>query len=41
MVPYTEGFLFRNFRGRYYPVCGEPNDWATEACEAELDHLDE
>lgn len=40
MVPHTEGILYRNFRGRWYPVCKHPYDWAKEACEAELGPLD-
>lgn len=41
MVPYTEGILYRNFRGRWYPVCEDPMDWAIEACEAEMDEFSE
>lgn len=40
MVSYTEGFLHRNYKGRWFPVCNEPLDWAKEACEAELGDLD-
>lgn len=36
MVPYTEGILYRNFRGRWYPVCTAPMDWAKDACESEM-----
>lgn len=36
MVPHTEGLLYRNFRGRWYPVCKDAMDWAKEACETEL-----
>lgn len=35
MVSYTEGYLNRNYRGRWYPVCENPIKWAREACAAE------
>lgn len=38
-VSHTEGYLHRNFKGRWYPVCSNPLKWAVEACEAELGHL--
>lgn len=41
MVPYTQGILYRNFRGRWYPVCGDPTEWAAEACESEMGDLSE
>lgn len=41
MVPYTQGILHRNFRGRWYPVCDTPKDWAKEACESEMGDLTE
>lgn len=40
MVPYTDGILHRNYRGRWYPVCENPNAWAKEACEAEIGFSD-
>lgn len=40
LVSYAEGFLHRNFKGRWYPVCNEPMKWAREACEAEIGTLD-
>lgn len=41
MVPHTEGLLYRNFKGIWYPVCNDPMDWAKEACETELAELKE
>lgn len=35
MVSYTEGYLHRNYRGVWYPVCENPIKWAREACAAE------
>lgn len=40
MVPYTEGVLHRNYRGKWYPVCSEPMEWAKDACTSEMDDLD-
>jgi hypothetical protein len=35
-VSNSEGILHHNFKGRWYPVCKNPNSWAVEACEMEL-----
>lgn len=35
MVAYSEGYLHRNFKGKWYPVCSRPERWAAEACRAE------
>lgn len=35
-VSHSEGILYRNFKGQWYTVCDNPEDWATEACEMEL-----
>ncbi|XP_053674751.1 serine protease nudel [Anopheles nili] len=35
-VPHSVGVLHRNFRGKWYPVCHNPVQWAREACESEL-----
>lgn len=40
LVSSTEGYLHRNFKGRWYPVCRNGMHWARKACEAEIDHLD-
>lgn len=40
MVSYTEGFLHRNYKGKWYPVCDNPLKWAREACESEIGPLD-
>ncbi|KAJ6641084.1 Serine protease nudel [Pseudolycoriella hygida] len=40
MVSYTEGYLHRNFRGVWYPVCENPRKWAMHACEAECGILE-
>lgn len=39
MVSYAEGLLHRNYKGRWYPVCDEPMEWAREACDAEIGPL--
>lgn len=39
MVSYTEGFLHRNYKGKWYPVCDNPLKWAREACESEIGAL--
>uniref|UniRef100_A0A182NKP3 Peptidase S1 domain-containing protein n=1 Tax=Anopheles dirus TaxID=7168 RepID=A0A182NKP3_9DIPT len=39
-VPHSSGVLHRNHRGKWYPVCGNPVQWAREACESELGPLD-
>lgn len=41
MVSYTEGYLHRNYGGRWYPVCENPMKWAIDACEAESGPLQE
>lgn len=35
MVSYAEGYLHRNFKGKWYPVCQNPMKWARDACQAE------
>lgn len=40
MVSFTEGFLHRNYKGKWYPVCDNPLKWAREACESEIGALD-
>lgn len=35
MVSATVGFLYRNFKGRWYPVCRNPELWANEVCKSE------
>lgn len=39
MVSYTEGYLHRNFRGKWYPVCSRPDRWAADACRSEIGSL--
>ncbi|XP_031639042.1 serine protease nudel-like, partial [Contarinia nasturtii] len=39
MVPNTEGVLYRNYRGRWYPVCEYSLNWAKDACESEMGEL--
>lgn len=41
MVPYTEGILYRNFHGRWYPVCDNGMNWAVEACVSEIGEISE
>lgn len=31
------GFLHRNYKGKWYPVCTNAEYWANEACDAESD----
>lgn len=38
--PNVKGYLHRNYKGRWYPVCDEPMEWAREVCEAEIGPLD-
>lgn len=35
-VSYTEGFLYRNYKGQWYPVCNNALKWADEACIREI-----
>jgi hypothetical protein len=39
-VGHSEGILHRNFKGRWYPVCKSPKNWAIEACEMEVGKLE-
>lgn len=34
-VSHSEGILHHNFKGRWYPVCRNPMNWAINACEME------
>ncbi|XP_075160655.1 serine protease nudel isoform X2 [Haematobia irritans] len=34
-VSSSEGFLYRNHRGEWYPVCNNGDKWALEACQNE------
>lgn len=36
MVSYTEGYLHHNFKGKWYPVCDRPEQWASDACRSEI-----
>ncbi|KAL9904995.1 serine protease nudel isoform 3-T6 [Glossina fuscipes fuscipes] len=38
-VSFSEGYLHRNYRGRWYPVCNNAGQWAREACENEGGHV--
>lgn len=40
MVPQTQGFLHRNYKGNWYPVCENGLQWARQACEAEIGDLE-
>lgn len=35
-VSHSEGILYRNFKGQWFTVCANPDEWAAEACEMEL-----
>lgn len=39
-VSFTEGFLQKNFKGIWYPVCRDGMQWAKKACKAENDDGD-
>ncbi|XP_046808532.1 serine protease nudel [Lucilia cuprina] len=34
-VSTSEGYLYRNYRGEWYPVCNNGENWALEACRNE------
>ncbi|XP_014475627.1 PREDICTED: serine protease nudel [Dinoponera quadriceps] len=34
-IGYTEGYLHKNVRGRWYPVCSSEPSWAMDACASE------
>ncbi|XP_070512102.1 serine protease nudel isoform X2 [Cardiocondyla obscurior] len=36
MVGYTEGYLHKNVRGQWYPVCSKTLSWAIFACASEI-----
>ncbi|KAK5649545.1 hypothetical protein RI129_000574 [Pyrocoelia pectoralis] len=36
MVTKTEGYLYRNFKGSWYPACRNPEPWANDACQSEI-----
>lgn len=38
-VSFSEGYLHRNYRGQWYPVCNNAGQWAREACENEGGHV--
>uniref|UniRef100_A0A1A9W4A8 Peptidase S1 domain-containing protein n=1 Tax=Glossina brevipalpis TaxID=37001 RepID=A0A1A9W4A8_9MUSC len=38
-VSFSEGYLYRNYRGRWYPVCNNAGEWAREACVNEGGHV--
>ncbi|KYM93915.1 Serine protease nudel [Cyphomyrmex costatus] len=35
-VGYTQGYLHRNVRGQWHPVCSKTLSWAADACESEI-----
>ncbi|XP_011695705.1 PREDICTED: serine protease nudel isoform X2 [Wasmannia auropunctata] len=35
-VGYTQGYLHKNVRGQWYPVCSKSFTWAEDACESEI-----
>ncbi|KAH8418283.1 hypothetical protein KR222_011544, partial [Zaprionus bogoriensis] len=37
----SEGYLYRNHRGDWYPVCNNGAKWAAAACELQQDHSPE
>ncbi|KAB0800716.1 hypothetical protein PPYR_06455 [Photinus pyralis] len=36
MVTKSVGFLYRNFKGGWYPTCRNPEIWANDACQSEM-----
>ena len=34
----SEGYLYHNYRGEWYPVCNNGEHWAQEACQNEGSH---
>lgn len=40
-IPQTSGFLHRNWKGEWFPVCVDlfNDNWAKEACQADLGYL--
>ena len=34
----SEGYLYHNYRGEWYPVCNNGEHWAQEACQNEAGH---
>ncbi|XP_071642079.1 serine protease ndl [Temnothorax longispinosus] len=37
-VGYTQGYLHKNVRGQWYPVCSKTLTWAVDACASEIGH---
>ncbi|KZC07967.1 Serine protease nudel [Dufourea novaeangliae] len=35
-VGYTEGYLHKNYKGQWYPVCSSIDSWAEDACVSEI-----
>ncbi|XP_076761416.1 serine protease nudel [Xylocopa sonorina] len=35
-IGYTEGYLHKNLKGQWYPVCTAVDSWATDACASEI-----
>ncbi|XP_036149068.1 serine protease nudel [Monomorium pharaonis] len=36
MIGYAQGYLHKNVRGKWYPVCSKTLPWAEEACASEV-----
>ncbi|XP_077288082.1 serine protease nudel [Arctopsyche grandis] len=39
-ISHSKGFLHKNIKGKWYPVCQNPFKWAAEACYSEMGNLD-
>ncbi|CAL7938816.1 unnamed protein product [Xylocopa violacea] len=35
-IGYTEGYLHKNLKGQWYPVCTAVDSWASDACASEI-----
>lgn len=37
-IGYNEGYLHKNFKGQWYPVCTVVKSWTKDACISEIGH---
>ena len=35
-IGYTEGYLHKNYKGQWYPVCTATDAWVKDACDSEI-----
>lgn len=36
-IGYIEGYLHKNYKGQWYPVCTATKSWVKDACASEID----